>query len=137
MNANNRLAPQAKKMSFSQVITSDSMQKMIAKSVPDQRAAARFTATLISVVNSSEKLKECEPQSVVAAALRGEGYGLILGHGYSIVPYGSVATFVLQYKGYIQLAMSTGFYADIDCKEVREGEYKGRNRRTGNVEVDF
>lgn len=137
MNANNRLAPQAKKMSFSQVITSDSMQKMIAKSVPDQRAAARFTATLISVVNSSEKLKECEPQSVVAAALRGEGYGLILGHGYSIVPYGSVATFVMQYKGYIQLAMSTGLYADIDCKEIREGEHKGRNRRTGNVEVDF
>ena len=137
MNANNRIAPQAKKMSFSQVITSDSMQKMIAKSVSDPRAAARFTATLISVVKSSEKLKECEPQSVIAAALRGEGYGLILGHGYSIVPYGSVATFVMQYKGYIQLAMSTGLYADIDCKEIREGEHKGRNRRTGNVEVDF
>lgn len=137
MNANNRLAPQAKKMSFSQVITSDSMQKMIAKSVSDQRAAARFTATLISVVNSSQQLKECEPQSIVAAALRGEGYGLILGHGYGVVPYGSVATFILQYKGMIQLAMSTGFYEDIDCKEVREGEYKGRDRRTGRVTVDF
>lgn len=137
MNANNRLAPQAKKMSFSQVITSDSMQKMIAKSVSDPRAAARFTATLISVVNSSQQLKECEPQSIVAAALRGEGYGLILGHGYGVVPYGSVATFILQYKGMIQLAMSTGFYEDIDCKEVREGEYKGRDRRTGRVTVDF
>lgn len=40
-------------------------------------------------------------------------------------------------KGYIQLAMSTGFYADIDCVEVREGEIEGRDRRTGKPIVNL
>lgn len=40
-------------------------------------------------------------------------------------------------KGYIQLAMSTGFYADIDCMEVREGEIEGRDRRTGKPIVNL
>lgn len=137
MNANNRLAPQAKKMSFSQVITSDAVQKMILKALNDPSAVARFTSTLISVVSSSPKLKECEPQSVIAAALRGEGHKLILGHGYSIVPYGTVATFSLMYKGIIQLAMSSGYYADIDCKPVYDGEYKGLEKRTGKTIIDF
>lgn len=40
-------------------------------------------------------------------------------------------------KGYIQLAMSTGFYADIDCIEIREGELEGRDRRTGKPKVNL
>ena len=40
-------------------------------------------------------------------------------------------------KGYIQLALATGLYADIDCIEVREGERKGRDRRTGKPIVDL
>lgn len=40
-------------------------------------------------------------------------------------------------KGYIQLAMSTGFYADIDCIEVRDGELDGRDRRTGKPKVNL
>ena len=40
-------------------------------------------------------------------------------------------------KGYIQLAMSTGFYADIDCVEIREGEIEGRSRRTGKPIVNL
>ena len=63
--------------------------------------------------------------------------GLIYGHGYYIVPYGSVATYLMSYKGYIQLAMSTGYYADIDCVEVREGELEGRSRRTGKPVINL
>ena len=40
-------------------------------------------------------------------------------------------------KGYIQLAMSTGFYADIDCTDIREGEIEGRDRRTGKPIVNL
>ena len=40
-------------------------------------------------------------------------------------------------KGYIQLAMSTGFYADIDCTDIREGEIEGRSRRTGKPIVNL
>lgn len=141
MKATNQIIAQAngtqKRPSFELAIMSDSMQRMIQKSVPDAKTAARITGALIQIVNSSEKLQQCEPKTIISSALRGEGMGLILGHGYYVVPYGTVAQYQISYKGYVQLAMSTGFYADLDCVEVREGELKGINRRTCKPDVDF
>ena len=128
---------QQKKQTFSIVITSPGVQQMISRALKNERMAARFTSTLISAVSASEQLKECDPGTIIAAGLRGEGMGLIYGHGYYIVPYGSVAQFNLGYKGYIQLAMSTGFYEDIDCIEVREGEREGRDARTGKPIINL
>lgn len=140
MKATNSFAPQAQrdnKPTFSMAIAAPSMQKMIQSALRSDKAAARLTSTLISAVNASEQLKNCEPSTIVAAALRGEGMGLIFGHGYYVVPYGTTATYILGYKGYIQLAMSTGFYADIDCTDIREGEIEGRSRRTGKPIVNL
>lgn len=134
MNATNRFTP-AKRVTFSAAITSDSMQGLINKSMGSPSAAARFTSTLISAVSSNEQLKNCKPDTIVAAALRGEGMGLIYGHGYYLVPYGDTAQYQLSYKGMLQLAISTGFYDDIDCTDVREGEYYGRDRRTGKPDI--
>ena len=47
------------------------------------------------------------------------------------------ATFVLGYKGYIQLAIRSGFYSDIDVTEVRLGEYLGKNKYTGKPMFEF
>lgn len=135
MNTTNRLAP--RQQTFSGAITSTTMQTMIQKSLKDDRAAARFTSTLISAVNASDQLKACEPGTIVAAALRGEGMGLSLGMGYYLVPYGQTCTFIVGYKGLIALALATGQYSDIDCIDIREGEYKGRDRRTGKPSFDF
>ena len=139
MKATNSFAaqPQRDKPTFSMAITAPSMQQLMMKSLRNERAVARLTSTLISAVNASEQLRACEPSTIVAAALRGEGMGLIFGHGYYVVPYGTTATYILGYKGYIQLAMSTGFYADIDCVEIREGEIEGRSRRTGKPIVNL
>lgn len=139
MKATNSFAAQTQrdKPTFSMAIAAPSMQKMIQSALRSDKAAARLTSTLISAVNASEQLRACEPSTIVAAALRGEGMGLIFGHGYYVVPYGTTATYLLSYKGYIQLAMSTGFYADIDCVEIREGEIEGRDRRTGKPIVNL
>ncbi len=126
-----------KKKTFSMAVTSPSVQSMIMKSLRNEKAAARLTSTLISAVSASEQLKACDAGTIVASALRGEGMGLIYGHGYYVVPYGSVASFILSYKGYIQLAMSTGFYEDIDVTDVRDGEIEGRDRRTGKPVVNL
>lgn len=128
---------QQKKQTFSMAITAPSAQQMISRALKNERMAARFTSTLISAVSASETLKACDPGTIIAAGLRGEGMGLIYGHGYYIVPYGSLAAYLLAYKGYIQLAMSTGYYADIDCVEVREGELEGRSRRTGKPVINL
>lgn len=128
---------QQKKQTFSMAITAPSAQQMISRALKNERMAARFTSTLISAVSASEQLKACDPGTIIAAGLRGEGMGLIYGHGYYIVPYNSVATYMMSYKGYIQLAMSTGYYDDIDCIEVREGEREGRDPRTGKPIINL
>lgn len=137
MNATTRLTPPAKTQTFSNAITSNAMQELIRKSLKDPKAVARFTSTLIQAVNSSDQLKECDPGSVVAAALRGEGMGLILNIHYHLVPFGRMCNFIISYKGYIALALATKQYHDIDCLDIREGEYMGRDSRTGKPNFDF
>lgn len=130
-------ATREKKTTFSMAITAPNTQQMITRALKDDRMAARFTSTLIGAVSASDALKKCDPGTIIAAGLRGEGMGLIYGHGYYIVPYDTVAQFSMGYKGYCQLAMSTGYYADIDCIEVREGELEGRSRRTGKPTINL
>lgn len=140
MKAKNTLAPTLeakKKINFSTAINSASLKKMMMDSLGDSRAVARLTSTLISAVAQTPKLQECEPSTIVAAALRGEGMGLIYGQGYYVIPYGDVAQYALSYKGFIQLAMSTGFYADMDARDIREGELEGRDPRTGRWRINL
>lgn len=49
----------------------------------------------------------------------------------------SRAQFVLGYKGYIQLAIRSGQYSDIDVMEIREGEYLGKDPQTGKPRFQF
>ena len=138
MKMQNSLAPGAeKKPTFSAAVTGNSLQNLIKKSVPDARSAARFTGTLVSVVAQNENLQRCDPATIVAAALRGEGMGLNLGSGYYLVPFGQSCTYMLSYKGMIQLALATGEVADADVVEVREGEIVGRDKRTKRLTFDF
>ena len=140
---NNSLAPTGSgaisedNAKFSVAIQKDTLQSLIRKSTPDAQSAARLTGSLISLVASSTELQKCTPASIVAAALRGEGMGLMLGMGYYVVPYAGTASFQLGYKGMIAMAMAGGDVADMDCVEIREGEYVGRNRRTKRPEFDF
>lgn len=122
---------------FSVAIRKESLQDMIRKATPDAQSAARLTGSLISLVASNTELQKCNPASIVAAALRGEGLGLMLGFGYYVVPYAGTAQFQLGYKGLIAMAMAGGDVADMDCVEVREGEYVGRDRRTKRPVFDF
>lgn len=140
MRANNSIVAQQsmKPQSFSTVINGDGMKSMINKALGDPKRAASFASTLISVVASSTKLKECNPNSIISSALRGEAMGLSLALGqYSIVPYGDSANFQLSYKGLSQLATRSGQYKDFGVYDVREGEYKGRDMRTRQPIIDW
>lgn len=122
-------------VAFSAIINSPACRAMIDKSVGDSARAASLISTLIEVVNSKTQLLDIaqnDPGSIISAALRGEiGMGLSLALGeYSIVPYGKKASFQLSANGLKQLAIRSGKYSAIDVFEVREGEYKGRDRLT-------
>ena len=47
------------------------------------------------------------------------------------------AQFVLGFKGYIQLAIRSGQYKDIDAIEIKEGEYLGKDPDTGKPRFSF
>lgn len=47
------------------------------------------------------------------------------------------ATFVMGYKGYIQMAIRTNQYKDLDVLEIRDGEYLGRDPDTGKPRFRF
>ena len=47
------------------------------------------------------------------------------------------AQFVLGFKGYLQLAIRSGQYRDIDVMVIREGEYLGKDPETGKARFSF
>ena len=127
-----------KNQSMTAQLQSAPIQQMIQNSFcGDMSKTMRLTSTLIEAVNSSEQLRACKAASIVSSALRGEGMGLMYGMGYYLVPYGDTASFILSYKGYIQLAMDTQQYEDVDVLDIRKGEYLRRNPRTGKPEFNF
>ncbi len=140
---------------FSIAIREDRIQQLINNTLGDPKRAARFTASISSVVATNPALQKCEINTVIASALVGEALDLPpspqLGYFY-LVPFEekeynpqtkkretvrSVATFILGYKGYIQLAIRSGLYTDIDAIEVREGEYLGKDSETGKPRFRF
>ena len=58
-------------------------------------------------------------------------------NGYKIAVTEKRAQFVLGYKGYIQLAIRSGQYSDIDVMDIREGEYLGKDPQTGKPRFHF
>lgn len=126
MNTLANPAAQAKK-SFSTIINSNTYRPMIDRSVGDPARSAALVSTLISVVNATPKLKDCDPGTVIAAALRGEiGMGLSVALGeYAIIPYGSTATFQIQVNGIKRLAVRSGQYRKVILRDVRKGEFAG------------
>lgn len=125
---NNQLA---QKPSFSVAINTSSFQKAINNTLRDPERSRRFTASIISAVSTNPALQECDPGTIVTAALLGESLNLSpspqLGQ-YYLVPFNDtkrqckVAQFQLGYKGYIQLAIRSGQYKKLNVLAIKEGE---------------
>lgn len=140
----NQIVPQGEKQektSFSAVIYRPAYQKAILNALSDHNAVKRFTASIVSTVTATPELQECDPMSIVSAGLLGESLNLSpstqLGHYYFvpfrqkekrdrsgriIAPECVKATFILGYKGYIQLATRSGYYRKINVVPIKKGE---------------
>lgn len=134
------------KPKFSVAIQSDVVKKLIHNTLGNPQKAQRFTASITSAVATNPALQECEPMSVISGALLGEALDLSpspqLGE-YYLVPYkntkkGTVeGQFQIGYKGLLHLAIRSGQYKDIDVMDIREGEFKGRDKETGKFIFSF
>lgn len=131
MQPNNSLTSGGRQ-GFSTIINAPNTRAMIDRSIGDPTAAAAFVSTLISVVNTTPKLKECDAGSIISAGLRGEiamSLSLALGE-YSIVPYGRTAQFQIGANGLKRLCIRSKQYSKIGFYDVREGEMVGRDPMT-------
>lgn len=130
--------------SFNQTITSPNTQKYLEEILHERKGA--FVSNLTALVANNVNLQECEPYTLMFAALKATALNLpiepSLGMAH-VIPYrnkkrGTVeAQFQLGYKGFQQLALRTGQYKTINTTEVRQGEIKKRNRLTGEIEWNF
>jgi recombination protein RecT len=127
----------------------DSLKRMLeAPSVTEQfknalaENSGPFIASVIDLFNGDTYLQGCEPKAVIMEALKAAVLKLpinkSLGFGY-IVPYKSnnnlLPQFQIGYKGLIQLAMRTGQYRIINADVVYEGEFRSRNKLTGEFDL--
>lgn len=116
----------------------------------------QFISSLIAVINADANLTKAlneAPMTVIQAGLKAASYDLpidsSLGYAY-IVPFNNKvkdeygndkyqmeATFIIGYKGLVQLALRTGEYERINVTDIREGEFKSRDRLSGDVEFEF
>lgn len=120
----------SKPKTFSAFLTSDAIKNKI-NSMVGGKDGQRFITSIISAVSTNPGLSECEHSSILSAAMLGESLKLSpspqLGQ-YYMVPFNDkrrgckVAQFQLGYKGYIQLAIRSGYYKKLNVLPIKEGE---------------
>ncbi len=152
----NNLTQEKQKPRFSVAITSKPYTNLIHNTLKNPEKANRFIASISSAVAVNPTLQDCEAGTILAGGLLGESLNLSpspqLGQ-YYLVPFqckekrdkeGNIiqeacmkAQFVLGYKGYIQMALRSGYYADLDVMEIKQGEYLGKDPCTGKPRFSF
>lgn len=141
----NSLTTQNKKTTFSVFMASDAVKNKI-NQMMSGKDGEKFITSIVSLVANNPNIAECEHSTILASALLGESLKLSaspqLGQ-YYIVPFKdnkhsrTVAQFQLGYKGYIQLAIRSGFYKKLNVLAIKEGELKYYNPLDETLEVSL
>lgn len=134
------------KPKFSVAIQSDIYKKLINNTLGDPARSTRFIANISSAVAVNKDLQECDAGTILSGALLGESLNLSpspqLGH-YYLVPFNNskqgtkVAQFQLGYKGYIQLALRSGYYKKINVLAIKKGELIKYDPLNEEIEVNL
>lgn len=113
--------------------------------------APQFMASITNVVAGSAQLKQCDANSILGAAFVAATYDLPIDSNLgfaAIVPYNNSkfnpqtkqyekhmeAQFQMMYKGFIQLAIRSGYYEKMNYAVVYADELLSYNPITGEVE---
>ena len=142
---NSLTAAKTQKTSLTAYLTNDAVKNQINKVVGGKNGT-RFVSSIVSAVQTTPALQECTNNSILNAALLGEALGLSpspqLGQFY-MVPFKNnkknckEAQFHLGYKGYIQLAIRSGYYKKLNVLPIKEGELIRYDPLNEELEVDL
>lgn len=146
MAVNNSLsASRGQSLGLTAYLTQDAVKKQI-NSVVGGKNGTRFISSIVSAVQTTPALQECTNPSILSAALLGEALNLSpspqLGQFY-MVPFDNKkkgckeAQFQLGYKGYIQLAIRSGYYKKLNVIPIKEGELVHYDQLNEEIEVNL
>ena len=144
-----------KPQTFSAFLTSDAIKNRINDMVGG-KDGQRFITSIISAVSTNPALTTCDHATILSAAMLGESLKLSpspqLGQYYMvpfkqkakkdrngniISPEKTVAQFQLGYKGYIQLAIRSGYYKKLNVLAIKQGELIRFDPLNEDIEVDL
>lgn len=130
-------------------ISSDKVKKKFAEVLG--KKAPQFLASVTNTVIGSTQLQKCDATSIMGAAFVAATYDLPIDSNLgfaAIVPYNNSkwnpqtrqydkhmeAQFQIMYKGFIQLAIRSGYHKRMNYAVVYEDELKSYNPITGEIE---
>lgn len=118
------------------LVNNNALNKMFKDALKENSGA--FLSSVIDLYNSDTNLQKYNAKDVLMEALKAATLKLPinkqLGFAY-IVPYKDVPQFQLGYKGYIQLAMRTGQYQNLNAGIIYEGMEIKNNYLAGTIEI--
>lgn len=126
--------------SFQDVMNNNYYQSLLQNTLRENKGT--FCTSLMELFSSDEKLMQCKPTDLMAEALKAASLHLPLnkqlGQCY-ILPFKTkgvmTPTLVIGVRGYLQLAMRTNKYANINADVVYEGELKAYDKVRGNLDL--
>lgn len=118
------------------IVNAPATQKLLQNALKENAGA--YAASIIDLYNTDKTLQACDPTKVMAEVLKAVSLKLPinkqLGFAY-IIPFAGTPTFILGYKGLLQLCMRTGAYRHINAGPVYEGELQGIDRLRGDINL--
>lgn len=128
---------------FNLVIRNQNTQAYLADVLGEKKEG--FVANLTTLVANDRNLQQCEPTTLMYAAMTATALDLPLdknlGQAY-VIPYkngkagNTEAQFQIGWKGLVTLAQRSGTIRLLNATDVREGELKKRNLLTGQIVIE-
>lgn len=118
-------------------ISAESVQQQFRIALAD--SAGPFLASVLELVSSDAALQECDPRLVILEALKAASLKLPINKQFGfayIVPFSKRPTFMLGYRGLIQLAQRSGQYELLNAGPVYEGMIVQQDHLTGRVVIN-
>lgn len=131
--------PQTGLQKFNAMLENTRTQEYLTNVLGDKKQT--FVSNMVALVASNKALSECDPSTTMFACLKATALGLPLDPALGmawVIPFKdtknniTVATFQVGARAWVQLALRTGMYQNINVRDVREGEIIDEDFVSGN-----
>ena len=128
-------------LAFNKVVNGGYIQNQLTSIMG--KNAGSFTSSMIELFSQDSNLQECDPKAVVMEAMKAAALHLplskSLGRAY-VLPFKNkgkaTPTFVIGWKGLVDLAVRTGQYETINAVCVYKGEMTGQDKLSGFINLE-